>query len=111
MDLTVITDAFVVVVVGGMGSIAGSYVAAVLIAEVKALCIGVGLVIFGGFTVNFSKLTLVAEFLVMAVVLIARPHGLLGAPDGAVRGDAGRSAAPPGVARRGHGRRRAARRC
>ena len=37
MDLTAITDAFVVVVVGGMGSIVGSYVAAVLIAEVKAL--------------------------------------------------------------------------
>ena len=44
MDLTAISDAFVVVVVGGMGSIAGSYVAAVLIAEVKALCIGIGLV-------------------------------------------------------------------
>ncbi len=66
MDLTVITDAFVVVVVGGMGSIVGSYIAAVLIAEVKALCIGLGLVTFGGFSVNFSKFTLVAEFLVMA---------------------------------------------
>ena len=86
MDLTVITDAFVVVVIGGMGSIVGSYVAAVLIAEVKALCIGVGLVSLGGFSVNFSKLTLVAEFLVMAVVLIARPQGLLGRPQVAVRG-------------------------
>src|ERR1700733_2315671 len=85
-DLTVITDAFVVVVVGGMGSIVGSYVAAVLIAEVKALCIGIGLVSLGGFSVNFSKLTLVAEFLVMAVVLIARPQGLLGRPQIAVRG-------------------------
>ena len=46
MDLTVITDAFVVVVVGGMGSIVGSYIAAVLVAEVKALCIGLGLVTF-----------------------------------------------------------------
>ena len=35
MDLTVITDAFVVVVIGGMGSIVGSYIAAVLVAEVK----------------------------------------------------------------------------
>src|SRR5271169_1583767 len=86
MDLTVITDAFVVVVIGGMGSIVGSYVAAVLIAEVKALCIGVGLVTLGGFSVNFSKFTLVAEFLVMAVVLIARPQGLLGRPQVAVRG-------------------------
>ena len=50
MDLTVIGDAFVVVVVGGMGSIVGAYVAAVLIAEVKALCIGIGLVHFGGFS-------------------------------------------------------------
>src|SRR2546422_5430802 len=39
MDLSVIGDAFVVVVVGGMGSINRAYVAAVLIAEIKALCI------------------------------------------------------------------------
>lgn len=88
MDLTAIGDAFVVVVVGGMGSIAGSYIAAVLIAEVKALCIGVGLVQIGAFALNFSKLTLVAEFLVMAIVLIVRPHGLLGRPHTAVRGTA-----------------------
>ena len=62
-----------VVVVGGMGSITGAYLAAVIIAEVKALCIGIGVVDFGAFTVNFSKFTLVAEFLVMAVVLIVRP--------------------------------------
>jgi len=85
MDLTVIGDAFVVVVVGGMGSIMGSYVAAVLIAEVKALCIGLGFVNFGLFSLNFSKLTLVAEFLVMAVVLIARPQGLFGRAQIAVR--------------------------
>jgi branched-chain amino acid transport system permease protein len=39
----------------------------------------------GFVTVNFSKLTLVAEFLVMAVVLIVRPYGLLGRPQGQVR--------------------------
>ena len=94
MDLTVITDAFVVVVVGGMGSIVGSYIAAVLIAEVKALCIGLGLVTFGGFSLNFSKFTLVAEFLVMAIVLIARPHGLLGRPQVAARGAAAEPEAP-----------------
>jgi len=85
MDLTVLGDAFVVVVVGGMGSIPGAYLAAVIIAEIKALCIAIGVVNFGGFTVNFSKLTLVAEFLVMAVVLIVRPYGLLGRPQAAVR--------------------------
>ena len=84
-DLTVISDAFVVVVVGGMGSIPGAYIAAVIIAEVKALCIGLGVVDFGFMTVNFSKFTLVAEFLVMAIVLIARPYGLLGRVQGAVR--------------------------
>jgi ABC-type branched-subunit amino acid transport system permease subunit len=85
MDLTAISDAFVVVVVGGMGSITGAYLAAVIIAEVKALCIGIGVVDFGFLTLNFSKLTLVAEFLVMAVVLIARPYGLLGRAQAAVR--------------------------
>lgn len=84
-DLNVIGDAFVVVVVGGMGSITGAYVAAVLIAEVKALCIALGIVDFGLFTVNFSKMTLVAEFLVMAIVLIVRPYGLLGREQGVVR--------------------------
>jgi len=88
LDLTVISDAFVVVVVGGMGSITGAYLAALIVAEVKALCIGIGVVNFSAFTVNFSKLTLVAEFLVMAVVLIARPYGLLGRPQAAVRNPA-----------------------
>ena len=84
-DLTVLGDAFVVVVVGGMGSITGAYIAAVLIAEVKAICIGIGVVDFGFVSMNFSKFTLVAEFLVMAVVLIARPYGLLGRVQAVVR--------------------------
>ncbi len=84
-DLIALGDAFVVVVVGGMGSIPGAYLAAVIIAEVKALCVGIGVVDFGFITINFSKFTLVAEFLVMAVVLIARPYGLLGKAQGAVR--------------------------
>jgi len=88
LDLIVISDAFVVVVVGGMGSITGAFLAAIIIAEVKALCIGIGVVDFGGFAVNFSKLTLVAEFLVMAVVLIVRPYGLLGRPQPLVRNPA-----------------------
>jgi branched-chain amino acid transport system permease protein len=88
LDLVVISDAFVVVVVGGMGSITGAFLAAVIIAEVKALCIGLGLVHFGTFALNFSKLTLVVEFLVMAIVLIVRPYGLLGRPQPAVRNPA-----------------------
>lgn len=84
-DLIALGDAFVVVVVGGMGSIPGAYLAAVIIAEVKALCVGIGTVDFGFVTINFSKFTLVAEFLVMAIVLIVRPFGLLGKAQGAVR--------------------------
>lgn len=80
IDLAVIADAFVVTVVGGLGSIAGAFIAAVVIGVVKALCIGLGEVSLFGSTLAFSKLTLVAEFLVMAVVLVVRPWGLLGRP-------------------------------
>jgi branched-chain amino acid transport system permease protein len=80
MDLNIIGAAFVVVVVGGMGSIPGAYVAALLIAELKAICIWLGLVEIAGVSISFSKLTLVVEFLVMAVVLVARPWGLFGRP-------------------------------
>ena len=80
MDLNIIGAAFVVVVVGGMGSIPGAYVAALLIAELKAICIWLGLVEIAGVAVSFSKLTLVVEFVVMAVVLVARPWGLFGRP-------------------------------
>ena len=80
LDLQTMGDAFVVVVVGGMGSIPGAYVAALLIAEIKAVCIAIGTVEWGGVSVSFSKLTLVAEFVVMAVVLVLRPWGLMGQP-------------------------------
>ena len=88
LDLLTIGDAFVVVVVGGMGSIPGAYVAALLIAEIKALCVGIGNVSAFGIEFNFSKLTLVAEFLVMAVVLVWRPWGLMGKPQAATRNTA-----------------------
>jgi branched-chain amino acid transport system permease protein len=80
MDLLTIGSAFVVVVVGGMGSIPGAYLSALLIAQLKALCIWLGLVDVFGVPVSFSKLTLVVEFLVMALVLVVRPWGLLGRP-------------------------------
>jgi branched-chain amino acid transport system permease protein len=76
LDLAVVSDAFVVVVVGGLGAIPGAFLAALLIAEIKAFCIGLG----------YSKLTLVAEFIVMAVVLVLRPWGLLGRRPAHARG-------------------------
>ncbi len=78
LDLQTIGDAFVVVVIGGLGSIPGAYVAALMLGLIKALCIGLGTVELGAFSFSFSKLTLVVEFLVMAAVLIWRPWGLLG---------------------------------
>jgi branched-chain amino acid transport system permease protein len=78
LDLGIIADVFVVTVVGGLGSLTGAYLAAVLISVAKAWCIGIGTIDFGGVTVSFSKLTIVAEFLVMAAVLLWRPWGLLG---------------------------------
>jgi len=68
VDLSVISDAFVVVVVGGLGSIPGAFLAALLIAQAKAFCIGLG----------YSEATLVIEFAIMAIVLVLRPWGLLG---------------------------------
>lgn len=75
IDLSIITDAFVVVVVGGLGSIPGAYLAALLIAQLQAF--GVALV---------PQATLVLVFALMAVVLVVRPHGLLGRVQTDVRG-------------------------
>jgi branched-chain amino acid transport system permease protein len=76
MDLAMISEAFVVVVVGGLGSVTGAYLAAVLIGILHAF----GILIF-------PKITLVLVFLVMAVVLVVKPYGLMGrAPVGHARG-------------------------
>jgi branched-chain amino acid transport system permease protein len=77
MDLSVITDAFVVVVVGGLGSVGGAYLASLLIGLLQA---------FG--VVLIPKATLVLVFVVMAVVLVLRPNGLLGRAAGPPQPDA-----------------------
>jgi branched-chain amino acid transport system permease protein len=76
IDLAVISDAFVVVVVGGLGSIPGAFLAALLIALTKAFCTGFG----------YSEATLVMEFIIMAAVLVLRPWGLLGRMPALARG-------------------------
>ena len=78
MDLSIIADAFVVTVVGGLGSIPGAFLAAILIGVTKAFCIALGDVDLFGITFAFPRLTLVAEFIVMAIVLAMKPRGLLG---------------------------------
>ena len=67
MDLAIISEAFVVVVVGGLGSLPGAFLAALLIGQLHAFGIMV-----------FPRITLVLVFLVMAIVLVLRPYGLLG---------------------------------
>ncbi len=80
IDLAVIAEAFVVTVVGGLGSIPGAFVAALVIGLTRALCIAMGTVDVGGLVIAFPKLTLVVEFVVMAIVLVVKPYGLLGTP-------------------------------
>jgi branched-chain amino acid transport system permease protein len=74
MDLRIIVDVFVVVVIGGLGSIVGAFVAAVLVSELNAF----GILIF-------PKISIVLVFLVMAVVLIVRPWGLFGKQEALAR--------------------------
>lgn len=89
MDLTTIADAFVVVVVGGLGSITGAYLAALLIAELQAFLLLAPTFTVAGVTVTLSEMTLVPSFVVMAVVLILRPYGLLGRPPSLARAAGG----------------------
>ena len=70
MDSDVLTNAFVVVVVGGLGSFAGSFIAALLVGLLQSF----GILIF-------PSISIVLLFLVMAIVLIVRPWGLLGRPE------------------------------
>src|SRR2546427_7933979 len=67
MGVTVVIEAFVVVVVGGMGSLAGAVLAGLMIGEVVGLT-----------TLIAPKLSEIMVFIVMAVVLLVRPSGLLG---------------------------------
>ncbi|WP_371747271.1 ABC transporter permease [Acuticoccus sp. I52.16.1] len=69
MDLNIIGEAFVVVVIGGMGSVTGAFVAAVIISVANA---------FG--VLVFPQISMVLPFLVMAIVLVVRPYGLFGTP-------------------------------
>ncbi|MEE4235840.1 MAG: ABC transporter permease [Anderseniella sp.] len=82
MDLSIIAEAFVVVVIGGMGSIPGAFVAALLIGELNA---------FG--VLVLPEATIVLAFVVMAVVLVIRPYGLFGKQEAAAHA-AGQVEAP-----------------
>ena len=69
MDVEIIVEAFIVVVIGGLGSFWGTFLGSVIYGEVLSF----GILIFPRFSI-FSV------FALMAVVLILRPWGLLGRP-------------------------------
>lgn len=69
MGVTMVIESFVVIVVGGMGSLLGAVVAGLLIGQVVGLT-----------TLFVPKAADIMVFVVMAVVLLVRPSGLFGEP-------------------------------
>ncbi|GEP54573.1 branched-chain amino acid ABC transporter permease [Reyranella soli] len=67
MAATVIIDAFVIVIIGGMGSFLGSLIGALLVGFVQ---------VFGNY--YLPDLALAFMYLVMLAILMVRPGGLLG---------------------------------
>ncbi len=70
MDAELIIEAFAVVVIGGLGSIGGALIGALIIGAVVAL----GLL-------EWPRAAMLLPFAAMAAVLILRPWGLLGRPE------------------------------
>lgn len=68
MGQDIIMPAFVVVIIGGLGSFWGVVVAAVLVGVVKGLTIGLG----------YSEFSTAVIYLMMLLVLLFRPRGLFG---------------------------------
>ncbi len=69
MDVEIIVQAFIVVVIGGLGSFWGTFWGSVIYGQVLSF----GILIFPGFS-------LFSVFALMAVILIVRPWGLFGRP-------------------------------
>ncbi len=67
MAATAVIDAFVIVIIGGMGSFLGSLIGALLVAFVQ---------VFGNY--YLPDFALAFMYLVMLIVLVVRPGGLLG---------------------------------
>ena len=67
MDFNILAPVFVVVVIGGMGSLPGAYLAAIIISVLN---------VFG--VTYLPQSTLVLMFIVMIIVLMIRPYGLFG---------------------------------
>ena len=70
---------FVIVVVGGMGSLGGAFVASLLIGFVQTYAVSLDWGLFG---YKVSQVAPVLPYLVMVLILIVRPRGLMGTREG-----------------------------
>ncbi|HET8744603.1 MAG TPA: branched-chain amino acid ABC transporter permease [Ramlibacter sp.] len=99
MAATVGSVIFVVVVVGGMGSLAGAFVASLLIGIIQTFAVGIdaslmGALQAGGWTVTpqtfgyalwklkISQIAPILPYVFLVLILIFRPKGLLGTREG-----------------------------
>jgi branched-subunit amino acid ABC-type transport system permease component len=69
MDVEIIVEAFIIVVIGGLGSLWGAFLGALIYGQVLAFGILV-----------LPRFSIFAAFVLMAVVLVIRPWGLFGRP-------------------------------
>ena len=67
MGLDMMVDTFVVIVIGGFGSLFGAFLASIMIGELQSFGI-----------LFIPRLALVFQFLLMAIILIVMPTGLFG---------------------------------
>jgi branched-subunit amino acid ABC-type transport system permease component len=70
MDAVVLIDCFIIVVIGGLGSLSGAFLGSIIFGLVHALGILVA-----------PRLAIAFGFILMIVVLIIRPWGLMGKPE------------------------------
>ena len=66
---------FVVVVVGGLGSLQGAFIASLFIGIVQTFAVSVDYAIQG---ISLSRIAPVLPYLIMVTILIVRPRGLMG---------------------------------
>jgi branched-chain amino acid transport system permease protein len=99
MAATVGSVIFVVVVVGGMGSLSGAFVASLLIGTLQTFAVGVDASLLGAlksvgweitpttfgyalWKLKVSQIAPVLPYVMLVLILIFRPRGLLGTREG-----------------------------
>lgn len=66
-EMAVIIDCFIIVVIGGLGSLPGAFIGAIILGQLTSF----GILVVPRMAVGFG-------FLLMAIILIIRPYGLMG---------------------------------